>query len=438
VNDDYALPRAASIVVVGAGVHGLSAAYHVSELLAEAGKTVDVLVLEKSRIGGGASGVSGGIVRNFYLSQAMNEIVRQSVEILEVDPELFGFRQVGYIAVVPELQARELEQIAAQHASVGYQSELFLGETASRTYMRQRFADWSATGATAVLHEERSGWADAQRTLTALAGMTRSYGARVLEGVEVLAFEYIGDAVASVVTSHGAVECDVVVIAPGPWARDLWTMLGLATSLDLDTDDGPDRADVFHYWLVREGEFHHSRAGLEPRAPVVHLDVDVPLLAEDGAVLVDSPWGIYFRPGLGGGVACGGLPLPLDEHCPLDPYGPSHVEYGRPDPAFHATTTAALDWALSRFRAREVSWSSTTFAAPTCFTPDSHPIVGFVRENVYALLDSNHGFKLLALGKLGAAEIVSGARCAELDPFRMERFSANAVHPVSSSPYPWT
>jgi hypothetical protein len=64
--------------------------------------------------------------------------------------------------------------------------------------------------------------------------------------------------------------------------------------------------------------------------------------------------------------------------------------------------------------------------------------VGFVRDNVYVVVDSNHGFKLLALGKLAATEIVNGEPCAELDPFRMDRFSLNATHPTSSSPYPWT
>jgi len=75
--------------------------------------------------------------------------------------------------------------------------------------------------------------------------------------------------------------------------------------------------------------------------------------------------------------------------------------------------------------------------AQTCFTPDSYPVVDFLRENVYAILDSNHGFKMLALGKLAAAEIL-GLRQPELDTFRLSRFAAGALHPASSSPYPWT
>ena len=78
-----------------------------------------------------------------------------------------------------------------------------------------------------------------------------------------------------------------------------------------------------------------------------------------------------------------------------------------------------------------------SFAAQTGFTPDSYPVVDFVHENVYAVLDSNHGFKMLALGKLAAAEL-EGHRQPALEAFRPDRFGAGTLHPASASPYPWT
>jgi glycine/D-amino acid oxidase-like deaminating enzyme len=404
------LPASARFVVVGAGVHGLSTAYHLAE------EGADVVVLDKSRVGAGATGISGGIVRNFYLSAAMNELVRRSVEIFELDPSLFGFRQVGYVAVVPEAQADELALIAEQHAAIGYHSTLIRGAAETTTAMEQLLPDWRATGSTAVLHETRSGWADAQTTVAALAGMARSAGARIVEGVEVTGFDG-----ATVETTAGTIFCEALVIAPGPWARDLWRLLDLPAQL------GARRA--FHYWQVREGEFSATSAALDPRDPVIHLDADV---AVDG---MPTPWGIYFRPGIGGGVALGGLPLALDDDCELDPYGPSHPELGVTDPAFDAAVTGALSWALGRFDG--AAWTGTSFAAQTCFTPDSYPIVGFVRDSVYALLDSNHGFKLLALGQLAATELLGGDEPA-LAPFRVARFDHAAQHPASASPYPWT
>jgi glycine/D-amino acid oxidase-like deaminating enzyme len=407
------MPTSARFVVVGAGVHGLSTAYHLAE------EGADVIVLDKSRVGAGATGISGGIVRNFYLSAAMNELVQRSVEIFELDPSLFGFRQVGYIAVVPEPQADELALIAEQHAAIGYDSTLVRGAAATSKHLQRLFPDWCALGSAAALHERRSGWADARTTLDALAGMARTAGASIVEGVEVVGFD--GQVVE---TTAGPIECEALVIAPGPWARDLWRLLDLPP---IGVGDAAQRA--FHYWQVREGEFSAAPAALDASDPVVHLDADVAVEA------LPTPWGIYFRPGFGGGVALGGLPLALDDECELDPYGPSHPELGVTDPAFDTAVTGALAWALQRFEG--AIWSGTSFAAQTCFTPDSYPIVGFVRDNVYAVLDSNHGFKLLALGQLAAAELLGGDEPA-LGPFRLDRFGRAAQHPASASPYPRT
>ena len=103
------LRPAASHVVVGGGVLGLSAAWRLAE------RGADVLVLEKDRVGAGASGAAGGIVRNFYRSPAITELVRDSVEMFEADPEGYGFRQVGYLAAVPEAQVDDLVAIREQH-----------------------------------------------------------------------------------------------------------------------------------------------------------------------------------------------------------------------------------------------------------------------------------------------------------------------------------
>jgi glycine/D-amino acid oxidase-like deaminating enzyme len=410
------VPSSASVVVVGAGVHGLSTALHLAELR---GFGDGILVLDKQRVGAGASGISGGIVRNFYLSAEMNEIVRRSVEIFELDPGLFGFRQVGYVAVVPEAQAEELERIAAQHAEVGYSSTLVLGAAPVQAHMESLFPDWRARGSTALLHEERSGWADPTATLAALEGMTRAAGVEIVERVAVVGFHTRGSAVSAVETTAGRIGCDVVALAPGPWARDLLRMLEL-------TDELP-----FHYWQVREGEYVHAGTVLDPRSPVVHLDADIPVAG------LPNPWGIYFRPGLGRGAAVGALPLPLDVECELDPYGPSHPELGLTTREFDESVTAAMSWALGRFEGGFDRWTCSSHGAQTCFTPDSYPVVDFLRENVYAILDSNHGFKMLALGKLAASEML-GQPQAELDAFRLSRFATGALHPESSSPYPWT
>ena len=64
------VPQSVSYVVVGAGVHGLSTAWHLAMELAARGRGsgADVVVLDKSGPGAGASGIACGCVRNLYMT----------------------------------------------------------------------------------------------------------------------------------------------------------------------------------------------------------------------------------------------------------------------------------------------------------------------------------------------------------------------------------
>ncbi len=63
-----ALPSSVKTVVIGAGIHGLSTAWHLAAKLEAQGKGggKDILVLDKSGIAAGASGLACGVVRNNY------------------------------------------------------------------------------------------------------------------------------------------------------------------------------------------------------------------------------------------------------------------------------------------------------------------------------------------------------------------------------------
>jgi methylglutamate dehydrogenase subunit A len=413
-----------SHVVVGAGVNGLS----VARRLAERG--ADVVVLDKGRVGAGASGIAGGIVRNYYRAEAITEVVRRSVEIFESEPDAYGFRQVGYLAAVPERQVADLVAIREQHERAGYESELVVGAERCREYLTWTWPDWEAP-VEAILHERRGGWADAVQTVRRLAELARAAGVEIREGVEVTGFE--GGAVA---TSEGRVPCDTVVVAPGPWIERVWRMLGLTPEVEVAGSVRP----LVSYLKAQEGEFELrgvglSGAGADP--PVVHLDASEPLRSDrDGRVLVDGAWGIYFRIGRSGAITGGGLPIVLDDP-ELDPYGwsnPAHVA----EPEFAEFLTSGLATALRRFRGRGGDdWRVTANGGIIPHTPDNYPVCDRVLENVYAIVDSGHGFKTLALGRLVADDILDGGEPL-LDAFRLDRFARGATHAASAGPYPWT
>jgi methylglutamate dehydrogenase subunit A len=419
-----------SHVVVGGGVNGLSAAWALAE------RGADVVLLDKGRVGAGASGIAGGIVRNFYRSEPIAELVRMSVEMFEEDPEAYGFRQVGYIAAVPSAQVDDLVAIRAQHDRVGYDSELVTGAEACRDYLTWTWPDWDAP-VDALLHERRGGWADASQTVRRLAERARATGVAVRESVEVTGFELEKGEVRAIITNAGRIECETLVLAPGPWAARLWAMLGLDPHVRIDGGRRP----LLEYWKAQEGEFALHGAGLSGRAgreaPVVHLDQPGPLRSDrNGRTLVEGAWGIYFRMGrTGTGITGGGLPVLLSEP-ELDPYGPDNPRHAA-EPDFEEFFVSGLAIALRRFRGRADDWRVSPAGGIVAHTPDNYPVCDWVLENAYAIVDSGHGFKTLAIGRLAADDMTDGGEPL-LEPFRLERFERGALHTASSGPYPWT
>jgi glycine/D-amino acid oxidase-like deaminating enzyme len=416
----------ASHVVVGAGVNGLSAAWRLAE------RGADVVVLDKGRVGAGATGSAGGIVRNYYRAEAITELVALSIDMFEADPEAYGLHQVGYLAAVPRRQVDDLVAIRAQHERVGYASELVVGAERCREYLTWTWPDWDAP-VEAILHERRGGWADPMQTVRHLADRARGAGAEIREGVEVVGFERGEGGVEAIATSEGRLECETVVIAPGPWIAGLWSMLGLAPDVEVAGEPRP----LVSYWKAQEGEFALSGAGLGgagPDAPVVHLDQSEGLRSDrDGRVIVPGAWGIYFRMGRDA-ITGGGLPIRLTDPR-LDPYGfdnPAHVA----GPEFAEFFVSGLAAALRRFRGRADDWRSTPGGGIVPHTPDNYPVCDWVLENVYAIVDSGHGFKMLALGRLAADDVLDGE--PRLDAFRLGRFARGATHAASMGPYPWT
>jgi hypothetical protein len=53
------------------------------------------------------------------------------------------------------------------------------------------------------------------------------------------------------------------------------------------------------------------------------------------------------------------------------------------------------------------------------------------------IADSNHGYKMLGVGKL-VAEYIVGEKSKLLEPFSFSRFEEGKLHPVSNSPFPWS
>ncbi len=427
-----AVPDSARHLVIGAGVHGLSTAWH----LAEAGE--EALVVDKTAVAAGASGIACGVIRNNYFQPAMQELMAACVEIWESDPEAFSYHGSGYVALGPAAQEEELSEVFERQQQIGYPSELVTGEAEVAAHMREMFGDWRAPGLTVCLHERAGGYAFNRESMLGLAEKARGAGAEIAEGVEVTGFESDeSGVVTAVLTTAGAIDVEQVVVAVGPWIASLWESLGLPDRLDVHRPDGSvDRnVPMWTYWYLQEGEVDlppstlNTDDGREP--PVLHVDSHEPLIADDGELLTEEPWGIYVKPDRDS-VQGGAAPLTVGPEFEVDPYPTGSVDPGFPD-----QWCAALSHCLSRFEGCRDRYVGVRSGGAGAFTADNFPIFDRMRDNVYVVADSNHGYKMIAVGREVAREL-QGEHSSLLSPFRFERFATGELHPVSSSPYPWS
>jgi hypothetical protein len=99
--------------------------------------------------------------------------------------------------------------------------------------------------------------------------------------------------------------------------------------------------------------------------------------------------------------------------------------------------TSALAHCQKRFEGQFEFYKNEPSGGIGSFTPDSFPVFDVFRENCYLIADSNHGYKMLGVGKLVAEELC-GEQSSLLEPFRYSRYAEGKLHPVSNSPFPWS
>lgn len=446
-----AIPSKAENVIIGVGIHGLSTAWKLAKKYQEKNIPVEgkILIIDKSGIGAGASGVACGVVRNNYYQPAMRKLMAHSVSVWESDPEALHYHPVGYMQISSESMRSDIQQIYEEQQQIGYESLLVEGENASTKYMRGIFDDWQAKGITSVLHEKKGGYSNQTKTLYSLANIVESLGVKILNGVEVKGFisENSSGAIKKVETDKGQIECERVVIGAGPWVRDFWDMLDLPKQIKVKDLDGKihDKVDMWRYWQLEEGVLKVDPSLLKTNdgemPPVIHVDTDATLYSDvDGSKITDEMWGIYYKPdwhfgGVQGGASPYKVETPVDKVA-VDPYGPSSPEFVSGKEFAHMWVSA-LAHCHKRFEGTMPKYHKDPSGGIGCFTPDSFPVFDHFKENVSIIADSNHGWKMIGVGHLIAEEIM-GERQELLEPFRISRYEEGNLHPVSNSPYPWS
>lgn len=233
--------------VIGGGVNGLAAAWHLARLGAERVALLERFDLAHER---GSSHGAARITRSSYGDAT--HVALMQVAHAEDWPRLerdAGTRLVhrtdGVYFGPPE---GPFEDYARAVADAGIDVERL-----SPAEARIRFPAFTFAGAAGVLHDRTGGLVDARATLAALARVCAVQGVFVHEHTRVLGWENVADGV-RIETSRGAVHATRLVIAAGAWAAEL--VPALAARLRV-------RRQTVGYWPV-EGDAAAASLGRFP------------------------------------------------------------------------------------------------------------------------------------------------------------------------------
>ena len=441
------LPESATYVIVGGGVHGLSTAWHLAKEIAGRGGGAggDVVLLDKTAPGAGATGIACGCVRNFYMTEPLHAIVRESVDVWNYDPVLFGFQQVGYISCGEENQIEDYERIHRSQNSVGYPSDLYVGQEA-RDFLTRIWPDFKHHTIDVVIHERMSGYAGTAQTVKGLTAMCERYGVQIHTGVEVKGYDVSGGQVRAVETNQGRINADVVFLCMGAWISTHWEMLGKPMTLDVGYADGTfvENKDMWTYWRLEEGEIYYdgpyyTADNLNP--PVLHIELmNTPVQDPHTGEELDDNVYVYWkngtermdRPGIQGGA----MPVELGPKANVEPYGHANDEY-QAGPEFADYITACMGMFMKRFEGIRPQFRERRNGGIGAFTPDNIPIIDWILPNLFMIADSNHGFKMTGIGKLVARQVLGSQPVPQLQPFSFDRYANGQAFGSGTTHSPW-
>ncbi len=215
------LPAQAEVVVVGGGVMGASAAFH----LAEAG--VDVLLLERGSLGQGSTCKAAGGVRANFSDPLNIALGARSLECFgdfslrpgqEIDLHRSGYL---FVLTAPE-QVRDFEEAIALQQSMGLRAELV---DVDRALSLSPYLN--PDGVLAAAWSPDDGHCTPESVVLGYASGARQYGGKICTGVEVTGIAVNGSEINAVHTTQGLVRTSVVVDCAGAWSPQVAEMVGV-------------------------------------------------------------------------------------------------------------------------------------------------------------------------------------------------------------------
>lgn len=220
-------PERADVVIIGGGVIGLSAAYHVAR--SGAG---DVVLLDQGSFGSGSTSKAAGGIRAQFSDEANIRMGLHGLEVFERFGELFDqeidLHQDGYLFLLdnPEDMA-DFERSVALQQSLGVPSEMIDAAEAKRLSPLI-----STDGILAAAYSPRDGHCTPESVVLGYARAARRAGATLLANCAVTGAEVTDGNIRAVETQAGRIETGTVVCCAGAWSRPVAELFGVDLPVD--------------------------------------------------------------------------------------------------------------------------------------------------------------------------------------------------------------
>src|SRR2546429_162328 len=214
------LPREAEVVVVGGGCMGASIGFHLAR------RQVDVVLLEKGHVAGGATGHSGALVRQHYEARIGIRLARESLAFFRRFEKETGFscdfRTTGFLSGTRERDLPAFDALLELLQSEGVKAERLTPSDAKAMEPQLEVSDYAA-----LVHDPDAGYADPIATAHGFAAAAAVEGAKVFDGRTVASIATrSGRVVGLKVRGAGLLKSGRVVVAAGNWTRDLVATVG--------------------------------------------------------------------------------------------------------------------------------------------------------------------------------------------------------------------
>src|SRR5947207_995175 len=281
------IPSSARVVVVGGGIAGASAAYHLTKLGIQ-----DVVLLEQGKLTCGTTWHAAGLVGQTRATRNATRMSRYGIELyasLEQETGLAtGWKQCGSLNVAKSRERLTLmKRQMARARSFGIEFDFIAPDDAQRLAPILRTDDLS--GAVWIPGDGKANPTDLTQSL---AKGARSRGARIFEGTTVTGLRRHNRHVAGLTwatdDARGEIDCEIIVNCAGQWARELGASAGVNVPL----------CSAEHFYVVTK-----AIPGVTPSLPVIrdpdgfiYYKEEVGGLVMGGFEPVAKPWNVERIP----------------------------------------------------------------------------------------------------------------------------------------------